>query len=130
MISQFIPTLGTYLAGILPALVAVGDDPSKALWVIGAVVAYQQVENYLLQPRITAQTLDLHPAVSIAAVLAGTTLFGAAGALMALPVVATATGFLSAYIERHDVVAESDRRTRQNSTVADLLPEDPEPHRG
>lgn len=115
VISQFIPTLGTYLAGILPALVAVGDDPPKAIWVIVAVVAYQQIENYLLQPRITAQTLDLHPAVSIGAVLAGTTLFGAAGALLALPVVATGSGFLAAYIERHDVVVESHRprpRTR------------------
>ncbi len=133
VISQFIPTLGTYLAGVLPALVAVGDDPSKAIWVIVAVVAYQQVENYLLQPRITAQTLDLHPAVSIGAVLAGTTLFGAAGALMALPVVATATGFFSAYIERHDVVAESDRRTRQRNDVpatTDEAPEDPDPDRG
>lgn len=106
VISQFIPTLGTYLAGVLPALVAVGDDPTKAIWVVVAVVAYQQIENYLLQPRITAQTLDLHPAVSIAAVLAGTTLFGAAGALMALPVVATATGFFSAYIARHDLVED------------------------
>lgn len=106
VISQFIPTLGTYLAGVLPALVAVGDDPTKAIWVIVAVVAYQQIENYLLQPRITAQTLDLHPAVSIGAVLAGTTLFGAAGALMALPFVATASGFFAAYIARHDLVED------------------------
>jgi len=106
VISQFIPTLGTYLAGILPALVAVGEDPSKAVWVVVAVIAYQQVENYLLQPRITAPTLDLHPAVSIGAVLAGTTLFGAAGALMALPAVATGTGFFSAYIARHELVED------------------------
>lgn len=104
VVSQFIPTLGTYLAGVLPVLVALGNDPSKALWVLGAVLVYQQVENYVLQPRITAQTLDLHPAVSIAAVLAGTSLFGAPGALLALPVVATAGGFFTAYVERHPVV--------------------------
>ena len=39
-------------------------------------------------------------------VLAGTSLFGAPGALLALPVVATAGGFLSAYVERHDVVED------------------------
>ncbi len=104
IVSQFIPTLGTYLAGVLPVLVALGIDPPKALWVIAAVVIYQQVENYILQPRITAQTLDLHPAVSIFAVLAGTSLFGAAGALLALPFVATAGGFITAYIERHEVI--------------------------
>lgn len=104
LISQFIPTLGTYLAGILPVLVAVGVEPRKALWVIGAVVIYQQIENYILQPRITAQTLDLHPAVAIGAVLAGTSLFGAPGALLALPFIATAGGFVSAYVERHSLV--------------------------
>ncbi|MFT7601734.1 MAG: putative PurR-regulated permease PerM [Acidimicrobiales bacterium] len=106
VISQFIPTLGTYLAGSLPALVALGIDPGKALWVVIAVVVYQQIENYVLQPRITAQTLDLHPAVAIAAVLGGTSLFGAPGALLALPVVATAGGFLTAYVERHDLVED------------------------
>ncbi len=104
VISQFIPTLGTYLAGILPAIVAIGISPITMMWVLIAVIAYQQVENYLLQPRITAQTLDLHPAVAIGAVLAGTSLFGAPGALLALPVVATAGGFVSAYVERHPLV--------------------------
>jgi len=104
VISQFIPAIGTYIAGTLPVLVSLGVDPGKALPVIAAIVIYQQIENYLLQPRITAQTLDLHPGVSIAAVLAGTSLFGAAGAFLALPVVATASGFVSAYFERHDVV--------------------------
>lgn len=104
VISQFIPTLGTYLAGVFPVLVALGVDPAKALWVLLAVLVYQQIENYILQPRITAQTLDLHPGVAIGAVLAGTSLFGAAGALLALPVVATLGGFLSAYVERHEVI--------------------------
>ncbi len=106
VISQFIPTLGTYVAGVLPILVAIGVDPPKALWVLVAVIGYQQIENYVLQPRVTAQTLDMHPAVSIAAVLGGTALFGAPGALLALPVVATSGGFLTAYLERHEVVAD------------------------
>ncbi len=104
LVSQFIPTLGTYLAGVLPILVALGVQPSKALWVLAIIIIYQQIENYILQPRITAQTLEMHPAVSIAAVLAGTSLLGATGALLALPFVATAQGFVGAYIHRHDVV--------------------------
>ncbi|MDA3038223.1 MAG: AI-2E family transporter [Actinomycetota bacterium] len=104
VISQFIPTLGTYLAGLLPMVVALGVQPSRALWVVGAVVVYQQIENYVLQPRITGQSLNMHPGVAIGAVLVGTELFGPTGALVALPVVATATAFLTAYVERHDVV--------------------------
>ncbi|MEZ5341826.1 MAG: AI-2E family transporter [Acidimicrobiales bacterium] len=118
VISQFIPAIGTYLAGILPALVAVGIDPIKALWVIGAVLIYQQIENYVLQPRITAQTLDLHPGVSIVAVLAGTALLGGVGAVLALPVIATLTGFTSAYVQRHELVEAAHRPNRPTRTNA------------
>ena len=104
IISQFIPVIGIYIAGVVPALIALGIDPTKALWVIGVIVIYQQVENYGLQPRVTAQTLNMHPAVAFAAVLAGTATFGASGALLALPFLATVQSFISAYIARHSVV--------------------------
>src|SRR3712207_8277965 len=48
-----------------------------------SMVAYQQVENYLLQPRITAHTLDMHPAVAFGSVIAGAAILGPAGALLA-----------------------------------------------
>lgn len=104
IISQFIPVIGTYIAGVVPALIALGVDPLKALWVVVVIVIYQQIENYLLQPRVTAHTLDMHPAVAFAAVLAGTATFGVSGALLALPFLATVQGFISAYIARHTVV--------------------------
>lgn len=104
LVSQFIPTLGTYIAGILPIAVALGVDPMKAVWVLIIIIVYQQIENYILQPKITAQTLEMHPAVSIAAVLAGTSLLGPAGALLALPFVATMQGFVGAYVQRHQVI--------------------------
>ena len=107
LVSQFVPVIGTYIGGVLPALVALGIEPIKALWVIVAVVIYQQVENYLLQPRITAQTLNMHPAIAFGAVLAGAAVFGATGALLALPFVATLQAFLTVYIERHNVVENS-----------------------
>ncbi|GAB0102820.1 AI-2E family transporter [Nocardia sp. JMUB6875] len=103
VVSQFIPTVGTYLAGALPVMVALAHSPRTALWILGFIVVYQQFENYLLQPRITATTLDMHPAVAFGAVLAGAALFGATGALLAIPVTATAQAFLSAYVRRYDV---------------------------
>ncbi len=101
-------------------LVALGVEPSKALWVIAAIVVYQQIENYVLQPRITAQTLDMHPAIAIAVVLAGTQLFGVAGALLALPLVATFTAFSTAYIERHELV-ENQLVGQARSSVPHLI---------
>ncbi|WUH90549.1 AI-2E family transporter [Streptomyces sp. NBC_00433] len=103
LVSQFIPTIGTYLAGALPVLIALTVDPWDALWVLCFVVVYQQFENYLLQPRITARTVDIHPAVAFGSVIAGTALLGAVGALIAIPATATLQGFFAAYVRRYEV---------------------------
>ena len=103
LVSQFIPTIGTYLAGALPMLIAFTVDPWYALWVLIFVVVYQQFENYVLQPKLTAKTVDIHPAVTFGSVVAGTALLGAVGALIAIPAIATLQAFLVAYVKRYDV---------------------------
>ncbi|MFF7451991.1 MULTISPECIES: AI-2E family transporter [unclassified Streptomyces] len=103
LVSQFIPTIGTYLAGALPMLIAFTVDPWYALWVLIFVVIYQQFENYMLQPKLTSKTVDVHPAVAFGSVIAGTALLGAVGALIAIPAVATLQAFLGAYVKRYDV---------------------------
>ncbi|WP_298569902.1 AI-2E family transporter [Streptomyces luteogriseus] len=103
LVSQFIPTIGTYLAGALPMLIAFTVDPWYALWVLVFVVVYQQFENYVLQPKLTSKTVDIHPAVAFGSVIAGTALLGAVGALIAIPAIATLQAFLGAYVKRYDV---------------------------
>jgi predicted PurR-regulated permease PerM len=103
LVSQFIPTIGTYLAGALPMLIAFTVDPWYAVWVLVFVVVYQQFENYVLQPKLTSKTVDIHPAVAFGSVVAGTALLGAVGALVAIPAVATLQAFLGAYVKRYDV---------------------------
>ncbi len=104
VLSQFVPVVGTYLAGALPLVIALIDQPIEALWVLAAIVIYQQVENYLLAPPITAHTMDIHPAVAFGAVIAGASILGPVGALLALPAGATLQAFVSTYVNRHDVV--------------------------
>ncbi len=106
IVSQFIPTLGTYLAIGLPALVAAGADPVDGLWVVGFGVVYQQIENYVLQPRITARTVDIHPAVAFGSVIVGAALFGAAGALVAVPIIAVIQALIQTYVHRYELVGE------------------------
>ncbi|MFI7010723.1 AI-2E family transporter [Streptomyces sp. NPDC050145] len=122
LVSQFIPTIGTYLAGALPMLIAFTVDPWYALWVLGFVVVYQQFENYVLQPKLTAKTVDIHPAVAFGSVIAGTALLGAVGALIAIPAVATLQAFLGAYVKRYDVTDDprvhGHRRRTGESLVA------------
>jgi predicted PurR-regulated permease PerM len=106
-VSQLVPTVGTYLAGALPLLVALLSDPLDALWVLLFVAAYQQLENYLLAPRLTARTMALHPAVAFGSVIAGASILGGVGALLALPVSATLQAFASTYLHRHELVDEA-----------------------
>nr|WP_104818506.1 AI-2E family transporter [Kitasatospora sp. MMS16-BH015] len=106
VMSQFVPTIGTYLAGALPVIVALTVQPVDALWVLGFVIVYQQIENYLLHPRITARTVDVHPAVAFGAVIAGAALLGAVGALIAIPAAATLQGFVGTYLRRYEVATD------------------------
>src|SRR5262249_6416562 len=85
LVSQFLLLTGTYLAGLLPILVALLDKPLTALWVFVAIVIYQQIENYVFSPRITARTLEIHPAIAFASAIAGAALLGPVGAILALP---------------------------------------------
>lgn len=115
LVSSVIPVIGTYLAGTLPVLIALSGSPRDAIWVLVAIIVYQQVENYLVAPRITAHALSLHPAVAFVAVLAGGALLGPVGALLALPATAIGAALVSAYGERHEVV-EHGLTTNRSST--------------
>ncbi|MEU6971287.1 AI-2E family transporter [Kitasatospora aureofaciens] len=106
VMSQFVPTIGTYLAGALPVLVALTVEPVDALYVLVFTVVYQQIENYVLHPRITARTVDVHPAVAFGAVIAGAALLGAVGALIAIPAAATLQGFVGTYVRRYEVATD------------------------
>nr|WP_242705338.1 AI-2E family transporter [Streptomyces griseocarneus] len=118
LVSQFIPTIGTYLAGALPVLLAFTVDPWYAVWVLGFVVVYQQFENYLLQPRITARTVDIHPAVAFGSVVAGAALLGAVGALIAIPATATLQAFLGTYVKRYEVTGAAEGAPRMAGAPA------------
>ena len=82
------------------------------------MLVYQQVENYIFVPRVTAQTLELHPAVAFGTVIAGAAILGPVGALLALPAAAVIQAFISTLGERHEVVeseltAEQQRKRRR-----------------
>ena len=105
LVSQFLPVVGTYIAGVLPVLIAFLDDPVKAAIVLGFIVVYQQLENYFFAPRITARTMELHPAVAFGSALAGFALLGGAGAILALPAAAMLQAIVGEWGERHEVIA-------------------------
>ncbi len=104
LVAEFIPVVGTYIAGAVPLLVALLFDPRDAIWVVVYLVAYQSLENYLLSPRLTAKTMSLHPAVAFAAALIGGALGGVLMAFLALPAAAVIQASIQEYGRGYDVV--------------------------
>lgn len=107
IVGQFIPTIGTYIGVILPALFTlVTDHPFGAVWIIVFATIYQQLENYVLTPRVSRLTMDVHPAVALGSVIAGAALFGPIGALIGIPLVAVALSMLDTFSHRHALLPE------------------------
>ncbi|HEX6877816.1 MAG TPA: AI-2E family transporter [Nocardioidaceae bacterium] len=104
VVSQFIPTIGTYLAIAVPALIALAGQPMDAVWVVVFGIVYQQVENYLFAPRVTARTVSIHPAVAFGSVVAGAALFGPIGALVSIPVIAAVQAVIETYGRRYELI--------------------------
>ena len=106
VISQFLPVIGTYVAGALPVFIALVENPITALWVLVLIIGYQQIENLVISPRVTSRTMAIHPAVSVGAVIAGGSLMGAIGAVLSLPVAAIVQSLISTSRRRHELVVE------------------------
>ena len=105
VVAQFVPPIGTYIGGALPVLVALtSQTPFTALLVLAFILVYQQVENYVFSPKISARALEINPAVAFVVVLAFGAVGGALGAFLALPVAATVQAVWSTYVRRHELV--------------------------
>jgi len=83
-----VPLVGATLGGALLVVVALFHSWQLALVVLAYYVVYQQIENYLIAPRIMQRTVSVPTFVAIIAALAGGTLLGVVGALLAIPTAA------------------------------------------
>lgn len=105
LVAQFVPTIGTYISIVLPVLVGLlSPSPWIGLAALAWAIVYQQVENLTIEPRISARAVNVHPAVAFASVLLGTALFGVAGALVSIPVVAVMLALLDIFGHRHELL--------------------------
>ena len=86
---SFVPYLGAVVSAIPPVLLALVSDPVLALGVILAYVVIQQIESQVIQPVVMSKAVALHPAVVLFAIVVMGTLFGIAGLLLAVPLMAT-----------------------------------------
>lgn len=106
IVGQFIPAVGTYIGVVLPALFTLVDKPINAVWIAVFATVYQQLENYVFTPRISRQTMNVHPGIALAAVFVGAGLWGPVGALIGIPVTAAILTILETYRAQHELLPE------------------------
>ncbi|MHB8776318.1 MAG: AI-2E family transporter [Anaerolineales bacterium] len=98
---EAVPMLGPLLGAIPAALVALSIAPDKLIWVIVATAIIQQIENSLLVPRVMKKAVGVNPFVTLLAFFAFSSLFGIAGALMAIPMAAIVQLLLDHFVFQH-----------------------------
>jgi predicted PurR-regulated permease PerM len=86
-IVEFVPLVGPWVGGLLAVSVASLDDPGKVLWTIIAVLAIQQLESNVITPLVMARAAEIHPFVTLFALLLFGSLFGFLGILLSIPLV-------------------------------------------
>jgi len=114
-VSVFIPAVGTYIGAAIPILVTSAIQGLVAgVVVLGYALVYQQLENYVLSPRISSDTMSLNGGVAFGAALAGGAIAGPVGAFVALPVAALISAVASNYARSYDVVYRSEYQTAES----------------
>jgi predicted PurR-regulated permease PerM len=108
-----IPQVGATLAAIVLSLVALTQGIPQAVIMLVVCVGYQQVENYVLQPTIQGRAVEISGFFVIASVVVGAELLGIVGALIAVPLTA------SAQIVVRELTAERRTRVAMAQSAAD-----------
>jgi len=115
-LGSFIPVVGAVVSGaiaVFVALVFLGPWPAFVMLLI--VIGVQQLEGHVLQPFLVGNAVKVHPLAVVIAVAAGGFLAGIAGALFAVPLVATLNSIIV-------YIARGDWRTNPHPSVADVIP--------
>jgi predicted PurR-regulated permease PerM len=87
---DLIPLAGATIAAVLVVLVAIAASGATAAIVVAVFfIAYQQVENHLIQPLVYGRTVQLSPLAVLVSVLIGAQIAGVLGALAAIPIAGT-----------------------------------------
>ncbi|SFB71813.1 Predicted PurR-regulated permease PerM [Nocardioides terrae] len=83
-----IPMIGATLGAVIVCAIAFATDVQTGVIAVIFYVVYQQVENYLIYPRVMSKSVDVPGVVTVIAALVGAGLMGVVGALLAIPTAA------------------------------------------
>jgi predicted PurR-regulated permease PerM len=86
--TEVVPYVGPWLGAVPPTLYALVVHPVAAIWVVLLFLGVHQLEGHVVAPNVMGSALRLHPLLVIFGLLAGGEIYGFAGALLALPLLA------------------------------------------
>ncbi len=101
-ILEVVPYLGPTISAVAGILVALSLGPVQALLVLGMYVVVQQLENHLVVPLVMKQAVGLNPVAIIIAILIGIKVAGPFGLILAIPLMAVLSVFLSDFVQREE----------------------------
>lgn len=83
-----IPMIGATLGAVVVTAIGFAEDPRIGIACVVFYAIYQQIENYVIYPKVMARSVDIPGAVTVIAALVGAGLLGVVGALLAIPTAA------------------------------------------
>ena len=117
-IFQFIPFFGPFISWAPPVVAAILTQPDALIPIIVVMVIGWFITMNIVQPRVMASSVGIHPVVVLVSVLIGLRLQGIIGAVFAIPVAAVISAFFFHYLNRsqggpRDVTSRAARRLEQ-----------------
>lgn len=101
-----IPMVGHYIGATIVTVVALFTSPWAALIILGYYVLYQQIENYVVQPTVQANSTNMSPLLVFSSVIIGVSFGGLLGGLVAIPVAGCLRVLLLDYLQSQNILDE------------------------
>ncbi len=116
-ICGLVPMIGHYIGATIVTLVALIESPVAAIGILAYYILYQQIENYVVQPRIQASATNMSPLLVFASVIIGINLAGILGGLVAIPVAGCLRVFFIDYLQLKGKVDATEAKALKKSVA-------------
>lgn len=96
---HLIPVVGPWISAVIATIIALFTSPMLALWTLIVTVIAQNVTDNIVSPKVMQSSVQVHPAMSLTALVIGSALLGPIGMVVAIPLCAAAKGLFIYYFE-------------------------------
>lgn len=96
---HLIPVVGPWVSAAIATIIALFTAPMLALWTLIVTMVAQNITDNIVSPKVMQSSVQVHPAMSLTALVVGSALLGAVGMVVAIPLCAAAKGLFVYYFE-------------------------------